>query len=585
MKKFTADFETATWLENETYVWAWAVCEIGNEENIVIDNNIDSFIEYCKKERNATFYFHNLKFDGEFIIYWALTHGFKHVEKKQDIEDNTFTTLISDMGQFYQITLYYKKGNKHVHKTVFYDSLKIIPFSVNETAKAFNLEISKLSIDYNEKRELGHILTKEEQAYIKNDVLIMAQALKVIFEQNLTRMTRASNALADFKEIVTKSRFEHLFPILESTIDKDLRKSYKGGFTYLNPIYKEKDVGTGVVLDVNSLYPSVMQYEKMPIGEPIFFEGQYKEDKIYNLYIQMITCSFVIKKNKIPTIQIKNNRSYFRQNEYLENSAGEIVCLVLTNIDLELFLEQYDVYDLEYISGWKFKSMNNIFTDYINKWVEVKNNATITGNMGQRTLAKLMLNSLYGKFATSLEVQSKNPYLGDDDIVKYALGEKEEKDGIYLPIGAFITAYARNKTIRTSQAIKDYSINKYGKDMYIYSDTDSIHTLLPIEELKQFCDIDKVRLGAWKHEGTFKRAKFVRQKCYLEEIDGQIQITCAGLPKTCYDKVTWESFKTGFSCGGKLTFKHVKGGVILVETDFTIKEEKLLTNIVKKDKK
>lgn len=94
--------------------------------------------------------------------------------------------------------------------------------------------------------------------------------------------------------------------------------------------------------------------------------------------------------------------------------------------------------------------------------------------------------------------------------------------------------------------------------MYIYSDTDSIHTLLPIEELKQFCDIDPVRLGAWKHEGSFTKAKFIRQKCYLEEMEGNIQITCAGLPKQCYDYVTWENFKTGFTCGGKLTFKHVK---------------------------
>ena len=109
MKKFTADFETATWKDDETWVWAWATCEIGNEENLQIGNDIDSFIEYCKKEKNSTFYFHNLKFDGEFIIYWLLTHGFKHVEKKQDVEDNTFTTLISDMGQFYTITLYYSK--------------------------------------------------------------------------------------------------------------------------------------------------------------------------------------------------------------------------------------------------------------------------------------------------------------------------------------------------------------------------------------------------------------------------------------------------------------------------------------------
>ena len=114
--------------------------------------------------------------------------------------------------------------------------------------------------------------------------------------------------------------------------------------------------------------------------------------------------------------------------------------------------------------------------------------------------------------------------------------------------GSFITSYARELTIRTSQAIKDYSIKKYGVDKYIYSDTDSIHTLLTIEELEKFCDIDPDTLGSWKHEASFTKARFIRQKCYIEEIDGEIKITCAGLPKNCYDKVSWENFRTGFKC-------------------------------------
>lgn len=505
MKKFTADFETVTWLKDETYVWAWAVCEINNEENIQIGNNIDDFINFCKNEKNSTFYFHNLKFDGEFIIYWALTHNFIHVEQKEDIKENTFTTLISDMGQFYQITLYFEKKNKNVHKVTFIDSLKIIPFSVDVIAKSFNLPISKLKIDYNKPRKKGHILTKEEKEYIKNDVLIVAKALSTLFKENLTKMTQGSNALFDFKNLMTKSRYEHLFPQLDYDVDKDLRKSYKGGFTYLNPIYKEKDVENIVNLDVNSLYPSVMYEKELPFGEPIYYEGKYKDDKIYPLFIQMITCSFEIKKDKIPTIQIKNNRNYFKINEYLESSKDEIVCLVLTNVDLKLFLEHYNVYDLEYISGWKFKAMKGIFTDYIDKWIKVKNDATLSGNLGMRTLAKLMLNALYGKFSMSLDVQSKIPYLGEDEIIHYRFSEKGKKNGLYLPIGSFITAYAREKTIRTSQLIKEYSINKYGKDLYIYSDTDSIKTLLPIEELEQFCEIDDIKLGAWKNEGIATR--------------------------------------------------------------------------------
>lgn len=230
VKKFTADFETATWKDDETWVWAWAVCEIGNEENIIIGNNIDSFIEFCKKERNAVFYFHNLKFDGEFILYWALTHDFEHVENKEDIKENTFTTLISDMGQFYNITFFYEKSNKKVHKTTFIDSLKILNMSVSQMAKTFDLEISKLELDYKKERKKGHILTKEEEEYIKNDVLIVAKSLNILFNQNLTKMTAASNALANYKEILTLNKFNHYFPNLDLELDKDIRKSYKRRF-------------------------------------------------------------------------------------------------------------------------------------------------------------------------------------------------------------------------------------------------------------------------------------------------------------------------------------------------------------------
>ena len=577
MKKFTADFETSTWLEDESFVWAWAICEIGNTDNLRIGNTIETFFELIKKEDNPVILFHNLKFDGEFILFYLLKNGFEHVARSEK-KTKSFSTLISDMGLFYQIEVYLKVNKTKVKKITFLDSLKIINQSVSQIAKTFKLEESKLEIDYNAPREKGHILTKEEQDYIKNDVVIVAKGLEYLYQMGLEKMTAGSNALFDYKEIMTKKKFEKIYTKLTYECDKDLRQAYKGGFTYLNPIYEGKDVGSGEVLDVNSLYPSVMYNELLPFGEPFFFEGQYKEDRIYPLYIQRLTCSFKLKEGKIPTIQIKHRQ--FIDNEYLTSSNDEIVALTLTNIDLKLFLEQYDVEDLTYHCGWKFKAMHGLFTKYIDKWIKVKNDATISGNKGLRQVAKIMLNSLYGKFATGLEVRSKIPYL-EDDIVKYSITPPERKDGVYLPMGAFITAYAREKTIRTSQAIKTYSLNKYGVDKYCYSDTDSVHTLLTIDELKQFCEIDDVKLGAWKHESHFTRARFVRQKTYLEEIDGEIKITCAGLPQRCYDEVSWNNFKVGMKVDGKLRFKHVKGGVNLVNTEFTIKADKKLVNAIK----
>lgn len=555
MALFTADFETTT-DPTDCRVWAYGICEIGKPDNFIYGNDIKDFIEWARKEKTATAYFHNLKFDGEFILCWLFENGFKHVLDRKELDANTFTTLISDKGQFYSMEICFKRSGRNKESLTIYDSLKILPFSVDAVAKGFNLPISKLEIDYNETREKGHILTKEEVDYIRNDVEIMARALNVLFEQGLNKMTQGSNALHDYKSIVGKKNFSKWFPTPE--YDADIRQSYKGGFTYLNPKFKEIDVESGIVLDVNSLYSSVMYYQPLPYGEGMFFKGKYKKDKIYNLYVQMLTCQFELKENYIPTIQLKNNLAFI-PTQYLTSSDGEDVTLCLTSVDLDLFLEHYNVYNVTYHSGWKFKSTVGLFKDYIDKWNTVKMESTLNGNKAMRTLAKLMLNALYGKFALNPNVQSKNPWY-DNGVVKYRLGEKETREPIYIPVGTFITAWARYKTISSAQKVYD---------RFIYADTDSLH--LVGTEIPDMLEIDPVKLGAWKHESTFERARFLRQKSYIEEIDGVLNITCAGMPERCYQYVTWDNFHTGMNYAGKLGMTHVNGGIVLKDIPFSIK--------------
>ena len=575
--KFTADFETTTDL-NECRVWAYALMEIGNTSNFIYGNSIEDFIKWCSnKKKNYTLYFHNLKFDGEFIFNYLLENGFTCIKDKKDRQNKTFTCLISDTGQFYSIEIYFEVLKSRVNKVTIYDSLKILNMSVDRVAKGFNLPIQKLELDYTKYREVGHVLTNEEVEYIKNDVGIMAMALDIMFKEGLDKMTIGSDALAYYKELNTK--FSYLFPIQPYDIDMDIRKSYKGGFTYLNPIYKEIEVNDGIVLDVNSLYPSVMMYELLPFGNPIFFEGKYEKDILHPLYIQTISCMFEVKDGFIPTIQIKNSLSFI-PNQYLTSSNGDIVTLVLTSVDLELFLKHYNVTELVYHNGWKFRGMTGLFTSYINYWSEKKIQSKKDGNSAIYQISKLMLNSLYGKFGLNPNVRGKYPIL-EDGVIKYKMYDREIRDSIYLPVATFITSYARRKTITTSQTIRDYSLKKYGKDYYIYSDTDSIHMLnMSEEELKSFIEVDDYKLGAWKLESTFVKAKFIRQKCYIEQSeDGTINTTIAGLPKRMSKLINFDNFKVGFTTemlnckdtGKKLAYKHVKGGVVLVETDFTIK--------------
>jgi len=461
-----------------------------------------------------------------------------------------------------------------------------------------------------------------------------------------------------------------IFPVIDYDIDKEIRKSYKGGFCYVNPVNQDKIINDLMVLDVNSLYPSTMYNELLPVGQPIYYEGKYKEDKFYPLFVQHFRCSFELKEGKLPTLLSK--KSYKDRNEYVTSSHGEIEELVMTSVDMELFFKHYNIdeNDLKYINGYKFRAKLHLFDKYIEFWSGRKIQCKKDGNKGMYKYSKVMLNSLYGKFGLNPDGGIKEPYLNEEGIVKYksvsvqnnpnllkegqklkirdneyytvengdTLKDIEKKykvswrlifennedvidckmkprETIYIPMASFITSLARRKTIETSQKIKDFSIKNYGEDYYCYSDTDSIHCKkIPMEELQKIIEIDPYKLGAWDLEAEPKFGKFIRQKSYMEFIDGEYKVTCSGLSKSCirynkdhskiyykifdeneckycedntscndcvhlgceecfYKEFDINDFKVGFMCGGKLGFKHVPGGVILVETSFLLKEK------------
>lgn len=592
---WSADFETTT-DPNDCRVWAYSLCNIENPEQFLYGNSLDEFFEWCcESKENYTLYFFNLKFDGAFIMSWLLERGFEYIADKKDRHDLTFTTLITDMGQFYAIEIYFEVKGHKVNKVKILDALKIFPnSSVEQLAKDFGLPISKLKLDYDTYRPEGYQLKQYEIDYIRNDVEIVARCLKAMFDRGLTKMTIASDAMHNFKDHF--DNFYKYFPILSDEVDADIRKSYRGGFTYASDKYTEQEIGAGVVLDVNSLYPSCMK-KPMPYGRPRFFEGEYKYDEIYPLYIITFTCKFEIKPDKIPSIQLRNNLSFI-PNQYLKSSNDEQVTLTLTSIDFELFKDQYKFWDVEYHGGWKFKRTTGLFDNYVDYWMNEKIQAAKEGNKTRKAIAKRLLNSLYGKFGSSTRAGQKSVYLDENGTLCFEDLPITTKKPIYIAAACFITAYGRDKTVRTSQAIRDYTTKKYGVDKYYYSDTDSIHAGLTnedLEELKGILDIDDYRLGAWAKEAEFTRAMYIRQKCYIEEIGGKVSVTVAGLPKYLAPVINFENFKRGFSTAGmshddlvelakqngateeeieklhhKLDYHYVKGGVILEDTDFTI---------------
>lgn len=562
LKAYTADFETTT-DENDCRVWAYAICEIDNPENVIYGNSIKGFIEWCEYKYKAQLYFHNLGFDGAFILDYLERNGWEWTDDTFNVRKYNYTTLINDMNQIYSITLYFSKTS-YVR---IYDSLKIIPLSIKAMAKAYNLPIQKEELDYKAYREIGHELTEEEKFYIKHDVQIAAMVLKEFLDNDLNRMTAGSNALHNYKQMLGGQKgFRKFYPYLNEEIDNFIRGAYRGGFTYVNPKFQGKKLGDGIVLDVNSLYPSVMHScdgQLLPHGDPIWYDGEYDEEiygTTYPLWVGCVSLYFKLKPNHIPCIQLKGN-SMFKSTEYIEDSKT-IITITITSVDWKLIQQQYDCEFVEWHGGYMFKADNFMFTDYVDKWISVKNQATIDGNAGKRQIAKLMLNSLYGKFATRLVCVSRKPVL-IDNVIKYVDLEPETRDPVYLPVGVFITAHARYKTITSAQSVYE---------RFIYADTDSLHLIGT--EIPDNLDVDNVRLGAWKHESTFDSAKFLRAKCYIEHEVGADSLTVhvAGMPQTCHKEVTFENFEFGNKFYGKLYQHRVNGGIVLTEDFMTLRE-------------
>ncbi len=657
-RTFICDFETTVYDNQEsTEVWASAIVELYTE-NVIILHSIEETYEYFKSlDCNITMYYHNLKFDGAFWLSYLLVDlGFKQAlihnsedeldvswKYEKDMENHEVKFVVSDRGQWYQITF---KENDHYF--VIKDSLKLLPFSVKKIGKDFGTKHKKLEMEYKGYRYAGCNITEEEKRYIANDVLVVKEALENMFNDGHNKLTIGACCLSEFKEMhkygdLNYMKYEDVYPDLESiplseeynatNVDAYIRKSYKGGWCYLVKGKENKIKRNGLTADVNSLYPSMMHSEsgnKYPIGKPKFWSGNYIPDlalKEHTYYFVRIKTRFYLKDGYLPFIQIKGNPLYVG-TEALESSdvydvkTGEYythymnpfthkmsdtrVELTLTQTDYELLKEHYELVDFEILDGCFFYTVCGLFDEYINKYKEMKLNST----GAKRAEAKLFLNNLYGKMASSSDSSFKIAYIKDNGVLAFIpITERKKKTG-YIAIGSAITSYARNFTIRSAQE-NFHGVNKRG---FIYADTDSIHCDLKPEELNGVKVHDK-NFCCWKLESTWDVGYFTRQKTYIEHVIEEdlkpiekpyYNIKCAGMSQKCKDlfdlsmsntlkkedktkynkeeqdflfnKETGEpikrsitDFKNGLKIPGKLLPKRIKGGIILKDTYYEMR--------------
>ncbi|AZU99770.1 DNA polymerase [Bacillus phage DK2] len=612
---------------DQAFVWSWGATEIrenmsftGDLDNFVVGKTITEYVDWML-DGSKNVWFHNLKFDGSFIAVELLRRGYKFTFDRNPAMGE-FTGLIDGKKMWFDVTVC-KEGPRGGRQFInIKDSLKKVPMGLRACAFAFGLDVFKDDLDYDQIRYPYEPISEADFKYLKKDVEITAKIIHYqVFQSNLKKTTIGSDALNEFKTTVGGDKgFKDWFPVLDFKTDSFIRKSYFGGITQVKPGYEGKLIGEGMVFDIVSMYPWVQYTKLLPYGMPVPYEGKYEYDEEYPLYIQKVSFSFYLKDDHLPTIQLKKQNVEFNYNEaddvrkfngreFQKTSYGEIVTMYLTSVQWEQVQKHYLLDDVTFHEGYMFKGMVGIFKEHIDKWIKVKKDANDSGNSALKSLAKLMLNSPYGKFGTNTIKLNVEPFLWDDD---GSLGFKIEDedpppgDPIYTAYASFVTAYAREELMNVAMSCYD---------RFRYCDTDSVHIEgngIP-ESIKHRIGGN---LGDWEPESEFKMAKFHRAKTYCEMIYakkvmkkdrwgdmaetikhiGKVEwealpeeqrtldknLKCAGMQKSIADKVDFDEFEIGLCVDphnpakpkwrnvGKLMPSQVPGGTLLRLRKFSL---------------
>lgn len=333
MKIWYSDMETDC---DEDSAYAWSIATTTDEDEYFRCKNISEYFNMLIKFTPREVYFHNLKFDGEFILCYLessklWTSSFD-VEKKKftDIKfmkSFSYRYLISAEGVWYSIVLKVRKNVIYI-----FDSLKLAPMSLKKAGEAFHTKHQKLDMDFDEKFPRNHIPTKRQEAYILNDTLVLKEFMEAIRSRGLEKMTIGSCCLSFFKKNFGFDDFKVFFPnpyeieIDGVNVGEFTEKCYHGAFVYVNKYKKGKIVKNGCTYDVNSLYPYVMHSKSgflYPYGKPEYWKGRPKHDRKNLIHFYHFRCRFYIKDGYLPFVHIRKN-SLYNPNENLETSCIKV---------------------------------------------------------------------------------------------------------------------------------------------------------------------------------------------------------------------------------------------------------------------
>lgn len=470
-------------------------------------DNIDIFyhkfidIMDTEKECMPVFYAHNAgKYDMRFLI-------------KQLARD--FTIKILPISNSLSSVKVYRKRKKIGE---FRDSYHILPSSLDMLTKEFDVTRKLHTINV---KHLERYRDEDISPYLKTDCIGLYEVLEK--RQKMTgknlRLTVASESKAEWiagnKGTVNDERGLRI----SVKYDDFVRKSYHGGRTEVFKRY-----GRNLFYyDVNSMYPSVMKNRPYPAGK-IFHTKKFWKDR---LGIYEATVHVPYMRYPLLCTKSKDDKLLFPIGTF----DG-----VFTSAEL-LEAQKYGV-RFKIKTGMVWTDSCYPFTDYVNHWHTEKKKAKKNGDKAREYIAKLHLNSLYGKLGQrrfhrhvkqglASWMKDKDAYCLHEEMDLWSYDVADKTPFTYVHLGSFVTAYSR---ILLHQGMMEVDNN--GGEVF-YCDTDSITTDVHIKSGDN--------LGEWELENEIREGIFILPKLYALSLqDGSVVIHSKGLDAK---RLKWSYFE------------------------------------------
>lgn len=581
------------------------------------------------KNRNLIIYFHNLYFDGMFLLdFLARNKKYLIVNKINFKTKQNQVSIFRKDNKLYRIKVYYAP-----HKNIieFRCSYQLLNMSISSLGQIINLPKLETNYDVEFCDDINNY-PKEFIEYCKQDVRILCKGFKEFYNLFLKDFNTDMIEAFTSSQMAYNSLMQHIlgthnwnndteesfnamndFIKLNSDIWDLGHNFYYGGFTqFINlPEGSHKVIcNKGIKIDINSSYPYAMTLP-LPYGKMYNMKEQQpapneEHIKFYEIKIKYCKSKYdnintMRNWNHAGTIEYDSPEEFFK-SDHPDEYVNQLYNCKAYYMEHELaIMEKYNNMKFDIINTYWFKA-KRYAKDWIMKLYEIKSNPNTPKPLKQ--LAKLLMNSSYGKFGQhplnteyyickdkdEYNELLKDPDITDDNGISwhYYKPFSDDLPGYYVLkrrqidhhptkllrhiwVAATITSYARINLL--------YTLLQVGVENFIYCDTDSLILANYDNRLLRF--LDDSTLGRWKDEskehGGIKEVQVVGKKWYrCIYNDNTEDYKTSGVSDSVSKAFTNEQLDNIFS--NKLTYLpnavhkmgRVEGGWILKVSDYII---------------